>query len=201
MRSILKSIFRKFFIRSGKKTVDERIKIGEGSHTNGLNLMTRMKTSLINPVIIGNDSMVSGEFIFEKESGSIKIGDRCFIGGGRYVTINSIEIGNDVMISWGCTLMDNNAHSLKWEERQNDVLDWKRGIEEGKVGKYKDWNSVESDPILIKDKVWIGFNVIILKGVTIGEGAVVAAGSVVTKDVSSYTVVAGNPAEFKKDLR
>jgi acetyltransferase-like isoleucine patch superfamily enzyme len=48
--------------------------------------------------------------------------------------------------------------------------------------------------------VWIGFNSIILKGVTIGEGAVIAAGSVVTKDVSPYTIVGGNPAKFLKKI-
>ncbi|MCB0501084.1 MAG: hypothetical protein KDD32_00210 [Bacteroidetes bacterium] len=53
---------------------------------------------------------------------------------------------------------------------------------------------------MIKDKAWIGFNVIILKGVTIGEGAVVGAGSVVTKDVPDYTIVVGNPAKLIKKL-
>ena len=52
--------------------------------------------------------------------------------------------------------------------------------------------------ITIKDKAWIGFDCIVLKGVTIGEGAVVAAGSVVTKDVPDYAVVAGNPAVIVK---
>ncbi|MBK8021791.1 MAG: hypothetical protein IPK19_10285 [Chloroflexi bacterium] len=60
-------------------------------------------------------------------------------------------------------------------------------------------------PIRICDKAWIGFNAVILKGVTIGEGAIVGAGSVVTKDVPAWTVVAGNPAriirEFTEDER
>ncbi len=54
---------------------------------------------------------------------------------------------------------------------------------------------------MIVNKVWIGFNVIILKGVTIGEGAIVAAGAVVTKDVSAWTIVAGNPAVVVKKLK
>jgi len=54
-------------------------------------------------------------------------------------------------------------------------------------------------PIVIGDGVWIGARAIILPGVTIGEGAVVAAGSVVTKDVEPFTVVGGNPAKFIKD--
>ena len=65
----------------------------------------------------------------------------------------------------------------------------------------KDWRNVNSRPIVIKDDVWIGMNVIILKGVTIGEGAIVGAGSVVTKDVPAWTVVAGNPAKVVKHLK
>ena len=65
----------------------------------------------------------------------------------------------------------------------------------------KNWSVVSSAPILIKNNVWIGMNVIILKGVTIGEGAIVAAGSVVTKDVPDWTLVGGNPAKIIKNLK
>jgi galactoside O-acetyltransferase len=57
-----------------------------------------------------------------------------------------------------------------------------------------DWAGVKSSPVTIEDKVWIGFDAVILKGVRIGEGAIVGARSVVTRDVEPYTVVAGNPA-------
>ena len=117
------------------------------------------------------------------------------------ICIDKIEIGDDVMFAWGCTIMDNNAHSLVWEQRQNDVLDWKRGLDEDKTGFYKNWNGVKSAPIIIKNKAWIGFNCIILKGVTIGEGAVLGAGSVVTESVPDYAVVAGNPAKIIKYTR
>ena len=62
---------------------------------------------------------------------------------------------------------------------------------------------LETAPITICDGVWIGARAIILPGVTIGEGAVVAAGAVVTKDVEPWTVVAGNPAKFikRRELR
>ena len=49
--------------------------------------------------------------------------------------------------------------------------------------------------VIIGDRVWIGYRAIVLPGVTIGEGAVVGAGAVVTRDVSPYTIVAGNPAK------
>ena len=54
-------------------------------------------------------------------------------------------------------------------------------------------------PITIHDNVWIGSSAIILKGVTVGEGAVVAAGSVVTRDVKAFTIVGGNPAKLIRE--
>jgi acetyltransferase-like isoleucine patch superfamily enzyme len=148
---------------------------------------------------VGSNSVIEGNFVFEKATGTITIGNRTFIGSGTtFICINSITIGSDVMFSWGCTVVDNNAHSLFSKERQNDVMEWKKGIEENSLGKYKNWNIVKSAPIVIKDKAWIGFNVIILKGVTIGEGAVIGAGSVVTKDIPDYAVVGGNPARVIK---
>lgn len=151
-------------------------------------------------VRIGEDCLIKGNFIIENHNGYISVGDRTFIGGGRFISVNRIEIGDDVLISWGCTFMDNNAHSLNWEDRKNDVIDWKRGEEEGTVGKYKDWNNIASGPISVENKAWIGFDVVILKGVTIGEGAVVGSRSVVTKDVPSWTIVAGNPAKVIREI-
>ena len=56
----------------------------------------------------------------------------------------------------------------------------------------------ETKPVIIENDVWIGANVIILPGVTIHEGSIIAAGAVVTKDVECYTIVAGNPAKVIK---
>lgn len=147
---------------------------------------------------VGKSCVIESAIVFENQSGEIIIGDRVFIGSGMLISINKIEIGNDVMISWGCTIIDNDAHSLEASKRMDDVINWKRGLEENMPGKYKDWSDVKSKPIKIKDKAWIGFNTIILKGVTIGEGAIVGAGSVVTKDVPDYAVVGGNPARILK---
>jgi acetyltransferase-like isoleucine patch superfamily enzyme len=69
------------------------------------------------------------------------------------------------------------------------------------IGHPKEITNVDSAPIIIEDHVWISFNSIILKGVTIGKGAIIAAGSVVTKDVAPFTLVAGNPAKLIKHLQ
>ena len=64
----------------------------------------------------------------------------------------------------------------------------------------KDWTDVPVRSVVIGDKAWIGFNSIVLKGVSIGERAIVAAGSVVTRDVPAATVVAGNPARVIREI-
>ncbi len=175
------------------------LKCSNNTRTEGLVLEVRkpVKDTYLE---IGENSCIQGHFVIESEKGNIKIGDRTFIGGGLFICTKEIEIGNDVMFSWGCTVADNNSHSVKWSERKNDVLDWKKGLDENNMGAYKDWSNVKEEKVTIKDKAWIGFNSIILKGVTIGEGSVVGSGSVVTKDVPDWTIVGGNPAKIIRVL-
>jgi len=141
---------------------------------------------------MGDNSIMRGNVAFEKAHASLSIGDRCFIGNGLMSIAESLVIGDDVMISWGVTVTDHNSHSLKFSERQSDVLNWHKGK--------KDWSKVRIQNVVIDDKAWIGFNAILLKGIKIGEGAIVAAGSVVSKDVPAYTIVAGNPATLVQKL-
>ncbi|RTE07975.1 acyltransferase [Paenibacillus whitsoniae] len=153
-------------------------------------------------VFIGEDCIINCQFIFESRDGCIKIGNRSFINGGtRLISRTQITIGNDVTIAWGCTIYDHDSHSLNWEAR---VEDMKQQLADYRSGNNmvlnKNWDTVNSKPITIEDKVWIGFDSVILKGVTIGEGAVVGAKSVVTKDVEPWTVVAGNPARVIKRI-
>jgi galactoside O-acetyltransferase len=141
---------------------------------------------------IGRDSYIEGSICFDKDAACVEIGERVFIGSSQLVCASSIEIGNDVLISWGCTIVDHNSHSIGWKNRENDVTNWISGS--------KDWRMVEIAPVKISERAWLGFNVTVLKGVTIGVGAVVGAGSVVTKDVPPYVIVAGNPAKFIREI-
>ena len=177
------------------------IHIGNNSDAKNIHVEIRKRVDNKQFLSIGEESVISGSFFFENENGVICIGDRTFIGGGgKFISINNISIGNDVLISWGCTFMDNNGHSLIWNERKNDVKEWKKGLDENKEGHYKDWSNVQSLPIIIENKVWIGFEVVILKGVRIGEGAVIGSRSVVTKDVPKWTIMAGNPAQVIREI-
>lgn len=153
----------------------------------------RLRNVRGNRLQIGSNSIISANITFEEKNGVVSIGDRCFIGRSDLVCYRGIRIGDDVIISWRVTLADHDSHGINWDDRCNDVAEW--------AGAQKRWDNVMHAPITIEDKVWIGFGVSILKGVTIGEGAVIGACSVVTKDVPPYTVAAGNPARVVRDLK
>lgn len=141
---------------------------------------------------VGIDSMVDASIAFDREGGNVQIGDRTFIGASTLVCARRISVGDDVLIAWGCTVADHDSHPVSWKDRAKDVQNW--------IGGNKDWSHVNCEAVNIQSRAWIGFNAIILKGVTIGEGAVVGAGSVVTRDVPPYTVVAGNPARIIREI-
>ena len=107
--------------------------------------------------------------------GKIEIGNNSYIGDRTEIHAGeSVKIGNNVNIAWDCNILDRDYHAFNGD---SEVV----------------------KPVVIEDHVWIGVRSIILKGVTIGEGAVVAAGSVVTRDVPAGCLVAGNPAKVMKE--
>jgi galactoside O-acetyltransferase len=142
---------------------------------------------------VADHSVLLCTIVFEGNSGELRVGSRTYIGASVLICTNEIVIGNDVLIAWGCTIIDHNSHSIYWDERRDDVA---RYLSKSK----QDWSTIGSAKIAINDKAWVGFNSTIMKGVTIGEGAVVAAGSVVVKDVPPYCVVGGNPARVVKEI-
>jgi acetyltransferase-like isoleucine patch superfamily enzyme len=152
----------------------------------------RVRSVKENLLVIGAQSIVETKIVFEREGASVSVGDRTFIGAGTMTVASDISIGSDVMFAWGVSLSDHNSHSVAFSKRKNDVVDWLNGK--------KDWADVSCAPVRICDKVWIGFNSIVLKGVTVGEGAVIGAGSVVTKDVPPWAIVAGNPARVIREI-
>lgn len=141
---------------------------------------------------VGPHSIVEATLTFERAGATIEIGERTFIGRSHLVALSRIAIGDDVLVSWGVTITDHNSHSVRFSERAADVLDWGRGA--------KDWSNVPHADVRIGSKAWIGFNAVLLRGVTVGEGAVVGAASVVTKDVAPWTIVAGNPARLIREI-
>lgn len=143
--------------------------------------MSRILVTWPHQILLKDDCILEHDVFFKyssywKKGQSIVVGERVFIGNHCEFNISkSIQIGNDTNIASGCKFIDHN-HGIKLGEL---------------IGGQE---CVEGD-IIIGEGVWLGFNVIVLKSVTIGDGAVVAAGAVVTKPIPPYEVWAGVPAK------
>ncbi len=173
------------------RLLEGRVTTGSGTNLSGAKLTVRDATGC--SLSIGTDSNVEASLVLERDSAQIRIGSRTHVGGGTVLgSAQLIQIGDDVLIAFDTLITDHNSHSLNFAERKHDVREWIQGR--------KDWSRVPTAPVKIADKVWIGARAVILKGVNVGEGAVVGAGSVVTKDVPEWTIVAGNPARIIRPL-
>ncbi|HEY2714497.1 MAG TPA: acyltransferase [Chthoniobacterales bacterium] len=129
------------------------------------------------------------------ENGRCSVGDFTLMNGALVMADELIEIGSYCLISWNVGIADSDFHPLDPAERRRDAL--------ALAPYYKDRPPrppIRTAPVRIGHNVWIGMNAVILKGVTIGDNSVIAAGSVVSKSVSANTVVAGNPAVVVKHL-
>lgn len=126
----------------------------------------------------------------ERPESRIEIGDNVLVGADTVVDCaEAVTIEDDVLVSYKCIIADADNHSIHPELRKNDLKTWMDG-------RRHDWTNTVIEPVHICRGAWIGARSIILKGVTVGAGAVVGMGSVVTRDVPPWTVVAGNPARI-----
>jgi galactoside O-acetyltransferase len=142
-------------------------------------------------------------FSILRPNASITIGKRCQLGASSFVCADRIEVGDDVLMAWGATITDSDNHSIFWEERSGDVERCRRdyrATQGADLARSHDWSKVRIAPVHIGNKAWIGFNAVLLRGVRIGEGAVVGAASVVTRDVRPWHSAAGNPCRELRAL-
>jgi len=152
------------------------VKIGNNTFTSNLKILDAKKINIGNSTIIEDDTFIRN-WSYDSD---IKIGNNVFIGRGCEFNIGSkFIIGDYCAIASGCMFIDNN-HGTKI----GLLIGTQLGI-------------VKS--ITLKDDVWLGANVVILLGVTIGKGSVVAAGSVVTKSIPDFEIWGGVPAKKIKD--
>lgn len=116
----------------------------------------------------------------------ILIGEYTRIHASCIHAYQKVQVGNRCLIAANCQIFDCSGHDLSFDRVQNRINT--KGV---------------AKPVLIGDDVWIGTGSIIMPGVRIGDGSVIAAGSVVTKDVPSMCIVGGNPARvirtYKQD--
>ena len=117
---------------------------------------------------------------------NITIGDNCYIGRNSQIECN-VNIGNDVLIA------NNVAFVGRYDHHYQQIGTPIRGASQVRD---PDYNWLEKDRVtIIENDVWLGFGAIILSGVTIKKGSIVAAGSIVTKDTEAYSISAGCPAK------
>jgi acetyltransferase-like isoleucine patch superfamily enzyme len=139
-------------------------------------------------VVLGDNCLIHGELLIYGHGGKIKIGDFVFLGEGSKIWSSlNIEIGNNVLISHNVNIHDNNSHPLNTDLRREQM---QHILTNGLPDTSFDTNEAA---IIIEDDVWIGYNAAIFKGVRVGKGSIIAAGTYVFKDVPPYSVVMGNP--------
>lgn len=119
-----------------------------------------------------------------RDSARLVIGKNVGLSNVTIVSHNYISIGDNVMIGVGTQIFDTDFHSLDYTKRNAN----------------SDWDSKKTNPVKIGKNVFIGAYAIILKGVEIGEGAVIGAGSVVTRSIPENEIWAGNPARFIRNV-
>lgn len=153
-----------------------------------LNLEENAVMIIGNEFVIVNDSKIATlgrcnrcKFNIYKDAKLI-IGNKVGMSNTTIVSTKSVQIGNNIIIGGGTTIVDSDFHSLnpKHWHTLNDAL------------------NMVSKPVIIKDNVFIGMDVIILKGITVGENAIISAGSVVVRNVPDNEIWGGNPAVFIK---
>jgi len=145
-------------------------------------------------IVLGRNCHIYGLLTVYNYGGTIKFGDNCSLGEySRIVSGKSIQIGNRVMIAHNVNILDNNSHPKDAKLRHEDfMITYSEGMKE---------YDLSAKEVVIEDDVWIGFNSTILKGVRIGRGAIIGAGSVVAKDVEPWTVNVGNPLRCVEKLQ
>jgi acetyltransferase-like isoleucine patch superfamily enzyme len=154
-----------------------------------------VRSELPAAVTLSRGSQVNDGAMFDVgPRGRVHIGECALLTSPWFLCDAEITIGDYTMISWSVVLMDSYRVPLDPEARRREL---------DRVAR-SPWRKIGADvparPIHVGRDVWIGFESVVLPGVTIGDGAIVGARSVVTEDVEPFTVVAGNPARFVKRL-
>lgn len=139
---------------------------------------TRLDVVPWNKFNLGNQSTIEDFSAVNNGVGDVIIGDRTRIGLSNTI-IGPVKVGNDVRLAQNVVLSGLNHNYTEIDSPIHA-------------------QGVSTSPIVIEDETWIGANVVVVPGVTIGKHAVIAAGSVVTKNIPDYSVAAGNPARILK---
>ena len=140
-------------------------------------------------LVVGAHCTMDGVHFDLGEAGRMVVGDYCYFTNAVLLCELEVRIGSYVVIGWNTTVCDTDFHPLAPAERIADAIAC------SPLGKGRSRPPILKRPVIIEDDVWIGPNATILKGVRIGAGAWIEAGSLVTRDVVPRSRVLGNPAQ------
>ena len=145
-------------------------------------------------ISVGPGTHIRGELFTFGHGGHITMGSHCYVGdNSKLWSAVRLRIGDRVLIGHNSSIFDSDTHPLNARDRHRQY------VEIITRGHPKELN-LREEPVTIADDVWIGSNVVVLKGVTIGRAAVIGAGSIVTDDIPPYVLAAGNPARVIREL-
>lgn len=146
-------------------------------------------------LVIGDHCTMDGVHFAIGREGRVRIGDYCYFTNAVLLCELELQIGDYVVIGWNTTIADTDFHPLSPAERIADAIacsPLSQGRPRPEIAKKR---------VVIEDDTWIGPNATILKGVRIGAGAWIEAGSLVTRDVAPRSRVLGNPAQIVGELK
>jgi acetyltransferase-like isoleucine patch superfamily enzyme len=167
------------------------VRIGEGCHLESKDSFARFRSTRRPGLVLGKRVRTYIWTSFNVEpSGRVEVGNDSTLVGALFMCAESITVGERVIISYNVAIADCDFHPVDPELRKKDAIAIVSGDDPSQRP------PLVSRPVVIEDDVQVGIGAIILKGVSIGEGARVGAGAVVTSDVPARVVVAGNPARI-----
>ena len=170
--------------------VPPNVRLGMNTLINGDIAFKRFHSGQPDALIIGAHCTMDGVHFDLGAEGRVTIGDYCYFTNVVLLCELEVLIGNYVAIGWNATIADTDFHPIAPARRIADAIAC------SPLGKGQPRPEVLKRPVVIEDDVWIGPNATILKGVRIGAGAVIEAGSIITRDVPARARVMGNPAQI-----
>jgi acetyltransferase-like isoleucine patch superfamily enzyme len=174
-------------------SIPDNVELDETAYVETTYSFTLFRSEVPNGARIGRGASVYLGTMFDVGTrGRVSLGDFALVHGARIICDSEIEIGPYALISWNVVLMDTYRLPLDPTER--------RTLLAGAGGRRFGGDGGAGRPIRIGANVWIGFDACVLPGVSIGEGSIIGARSVVTEDVPPYSVAAGNPARCVRRL-
>ena len=165
------------------------VRLGPNTLITGDLSFKRFRSNEPDALVIGANCTMDGVHFALGEKGRLQIGDFCYFTNAVLLCELEMRIGNYVLIGWNATIADTDFHPLTPAERIADAIAC------SPLGRGRPRPEIPKRPVTIEDDVWIGPNATILKGVCIGTGAFIEAGSLVTRDVPARARIMGNPAQ------